>query len=644
MISCGYYLNTAYYFLAGVVLLWWCYRLERKEVLLLCGLAVFYLGCNIVFVAPFEKTKRGEITYLSDSGFQIGNTFYQADLKETLKVGDQVKVVAKQEDFSAMNNDGSFDQKHFLMGKGVRYIASLESYEIIGHRWHLQESFCQLIEKYAHPQLKDVYLYLLLGIKEEEITPLIGLAKDLAILHLFAISGMHFSLLQKYLEKSIGLFLPKKPTQLISFIVMGIYAVALGTNIAAWRAYLTKILDTYTDLSSLNCLGLVGMLFLICNPLVIFNLAFIYAFAIYFFVLLCKDTHHPSFYIYLGTLGLASYFQYEINPLGICFAYFFEELLTFCFPLWLADVFLLGKLANMNLFLYRGLQGLMTFFGQLSFTIITGQPPVVLVLLYSVTLTYAIYKLEFFHRKKYFIYPFILFLVIVFLPHLQPYGKVVMIDVGQGDCFVIQLPFQKANIMIDTGGLKYQDVATKRLIPCLKANGISHLDAIYISHDDFDHCGALDSLVENFNVKEVITDFSESSYGNYQFTQLNQYPAGDSNQASQVIYTRLGNANYLFTGDIDSDVEAWLLDHYSDLKVDILKVSHHGSQTATSADFISRIEPKVALISVGKHNLYHHPSPTVISRLEAYGCQIYQTSISGQVTIYFTNHHTWIES
>lgn len=645
VVACGYYLDVSYYFLEGIVLLWWYYRLENKEVILLCFLAGCFWGLNLLPISPFQMTNKGEITYISDSGFQVGNTFYQAyDLKETLSVGDIVKVVAEQQDFTTMNNDGSFDNKHFLMGKGIKYVASLQSYEIIDHHWHLQEALCQLIEKHIHPQLKDAYLYLLVGVKQEDTEQLLALAKDLAILHLLAISGMHFSLLQKYLDHFLGLFLSKKPTQMISFLVMGIYAVALGKNIAAWRAYLTKLLHTYTDLSPLNCLGLVGILFLVINPQVIFNMAFIYAFAIYFFVLLCLDIKHSSFYIYLGTLGLACYFQYEINPIGIIFAYVFEELLTLCFPLWILDVLSLGKLGLCNLFLYHGLKQMMTFFGHLSFTIITGRPPVLLVLLYCFTLTYAIYQTQFYHCQKYFIYPIILFTLILFLPNLRPYGKVTMVDVGQGDCFVIQLPFQKASIMIDTGGLRNQDVATKRLIPFLKANGISHLDTIYISHDDYDHCGALDSLQENFSVKEVITDFTQTQYGNYQFTQLNQYPSTDTNQASQVIYTQLGNTSYLFTGDIDTGVEAWLLEHYPDLKADVLKVSHHGSQTATSADFVSQINPKVALISVGKNNLYHHPSPSVLSRLEAYGCKIYQSSLNGQVTVYFTKHHTWIES
>lgn len=86
---------------------------------------------------------------------------------------------------------------------------------------------------------------------------------------------------------------------------------------------------------------------------------------------------------------------------------------------------------------------------------------------------------------------FAVLLAFYFYPFYNMKGQVVMIDVGQGDCFFIQQPFHKGNILIDTGGLKNTDVATKRIIPYLESQGVFSLDAVFISHQDFDHCGAL---------------------------------------------------------------------------------------------------------------------------------------------------------
>ena len=78
------------------------------------------------------------------------------------------------------------------------------------------------------------------------------------------------------------------------------------------------------------------------------------------------------------------------------------------------------------------------------------------------------------------------------------------IDVGQGDCILIKRAFNQANILIDTGGNKNFDLAENRLIPYFKALNIKKLDALIISHDDFDHNGAMESLINKYKVDKII--------------------------------------------------------------------------------------------------------------------------------------------
>ena len=236
-----------------------------------------------------------------------------------------------------------------------------------------------------------------------------------------------------------------------------------------------------------------------------------------------------------------------------------------------------------------------------------------------------------------------LMIMLYFKPYYQIYGQVVMIDVGQGDSFLIQQPFNRGNILIDTGGLKNSDLASVTLVPYLHSIGIYQLDYVFLSHDDFDHSGAYDSLKNQIKIKQTITEYqSEIVIGDVIIKMLETSNSEDSNDNSLVLLAEINGLKYLFTGDISTAVELELIEKYPDLKVDVLKVSHHGSQSATSAAFLMAIDPKIALISCGKNNFYGHPSSEVIERLDDYGIKTYRTDQSGMVKIVYYRKNNYI--
>ena len=236
-----------------------------------------------------------------------------------------------------------------------------------------------------------------------------------------------------------------------------------------------------------------------------------------------------------------------------------------------------------------------------------------------------------------------LMIAFYFKPYYQIYGQVVMIDVGQGDCFLIQQPFKLGNILIDTGGLKNTDLAEVTLVPYLRSIGVFELDYVFISHDDFDHSGAYDSLSEKIKIKETITTYQEKmTIGNVEIEMLKTPISDDSNDSSLVFVATINKLKYLFTGDISTTVEKQLVETYPDLKVDVLKVSHHGSNTATSALFLEKIKPRIALISCGKGNLYGHPHDDVIQRLHDYGVKVYRSDQMGMVKIVYYGNDNYI--
>ena len=118
--------------------------------------------------------------------------------------------------------------------------------------------------------------------------------------------------------------------------------------------------------------------------------------------------------------------------------------------------------------------------------------------------------------------------------------------------------------------------------------------------------------------------------GDITMVQLNT-DLTDENDSSQIYYAMYKNYSILFTGDASLKSEDYILDNYDLSKIDILKVGHHGSKTSTGINLIDKLEPKIALISVGKDNKFNHPNQMVLDNLKT--SQIYRTDINGTITL-----------
>ena len=224
------------------------------------------------------------------------------------------------------------------------------------------------------------------------------------------------------------------------------------------------------------------------------------------------------------------------------------------------------------------------------------------------------------------------------------YGEITMIDVGQGDCTLIRLPMNQGNILIDTGGIKDYDLATQTLIPYFRAIGIDQLDYVYISHNDYDHCGALTSLHEHFPIKHIVESYEQKRQIGCATIQMLKSDRiyTEKNDQSLVMYVQLPACSLLLTGDASTQVESDLSSQLQNLDVDILKVSHHGSRSATSSQFLNDITPSIAMIGVKKNNLYHHPSDEVIERLQRKKITILRTDQDGMFHIRFYGKSRYI--
>lgn len=235
------------------------------------------------------------------------------------------------------------------------------------------------------------------------------------------------------------------------------------------------------------------------------------------------------------------------------------------------------------------------------------------------------------------------------------------LDVGQGDATLIQSE-DGTTILIDTG--RYDD-KNKRIIEYLNTYiGVGgKIDLLIFTHNDSDHIGHGDLVMDYFDVKEVWLNGHDSTtkvyeklldsiaakdslyeepksgevrkIGPFSIEVLNPTEESKSNQNDDSIVTRISTSNFssMFTGDAASRVEKEMLAKNIPLESTLLHVGHHGSKESNSPEWLAAVNPKIAIYSAGINNSYHHPSSETIERLKSLDIPFYGTDKSGTITI-----------
>jgi competence protein ComEC len=272
-------------------------------------------------------------------------------------------------------------------------------------------------------------------------------------------------------------------------------------------------------------------------------------------------------------------------------------------------------------------------------------------------------------RKKWRFLPLVVVICFyVISPRVSDHNlKIIFLDAGQGDASVVELP--DAKVMIIDGSTHTPDMGLRVIAPYLWSKGIKAIDYMVVTHPHPDHYGGLMSLVDNFDVGEIWFN-GRTAHGAEEFFQrarksdiqlriltrgdmlendrysiyvLHPYdefrtmsPRGgfsDENSDSLVLKIVSGDTSILLTGDIEEEAEENLLSLGKWLKSDIIKVPHHGGRTSSSWEFIKAVNPRIAVASAGRNNLFQHPHHETIERYRIAGAKFFRTDVDGAITV-----------
>lgn len=591
---------------------------------------------------------------------------YKSQDKEfnNLSYGDKIKVKGTLITPSKNTNQNTFNYQKYLYYKKIYYLVEATSINKIANNHNYLYTIKNTLYQKINKLKSSNYIKTLLFCDNTLSKEIKESYRINGISHLFSVSGMHInffvSIIYLYLNK---ITYNKRIKYLITNIFIITYLILFPSS-SLLRSAVMSILYSINYLLKLKIKKIDILLLtlgvsLLINPFIIYDLGYIYSYTITFFLVLSSSTLkkknkinkiiYISLLSFLVSIPITIYNSYEINIISILLNIILVPIISIII-LPLTILTYIFPILDSILYLFTNtLETISLFISKINITkIIFPKPSLLIIVLY-----YIIFLLSY-QNKKYFYLNIILLIIIYIYPYLNSNFEVVMFEVGEADCHLIKYPYNKNTILIDTGKNEYK--IKNEVIPYLKSIGIKKIDYLIITHGDEDHIGGSITLINNFQVKNVIlnkgtfTDLEKEliknlnkkkipyqininkiNLSNHTIYLLNNTKYNNENDNSIITYFTYQKYKFLYMGDASITTEDNLLENYNLNNISILKVGHHGSNTSSSKDFISQINPSISLISVGENNIYHHPNKEVINNLSK--SRIYRTDINNMVKL-----------
>ena len=645
------------------------------------------------------KVNGDSLSFRGKSDGRIFQVYYKLQSEEekesfqALTDLHDLELEGKLSEPEGQRNFGGFDYQAYLKTQGIYQtltIKRIQSLQKVGS-WDIGENLSSLrrkavvwIKTHFPDPMRNYMTGLLLGHLDTDFEEMNELYSSLGIIHLFALSGMQVGFFMDGFKKLLlRLGLTQEKLKWLTYPFSLIYAGLTGFSASVIRSLLQKLLAQHGVKGLDNFALTVLVLFIIMSNF--FLTAGGVLSCAYAFILTMtskegeglKAVARESLVISLGILPILSFYFAEFQPWSILLTFVFSFLFDLVFLPLLSILFALSFLypvIQLN-FIFEWLEGIIRLVSQLaSRPLVFGQPNawLLILLLISLALVYDLRK----NIKRLTV----LSLLIAGLFCLTKYpleNEITMLDVGQGESIFLRDVTGKI-ILIDVGGKaesdkkieKWQEKATtsnaqRTLIPYLKSRGVAKVDQLVLTNTDKEHVGDLLEVVKAFHVGEILV--SKGSLKQKEFvaelqatqTKVRSITAGENlpifgsqlevqfprkigdgdHEDSLVLYGKLLDKNFLFTGNLEEKGEKDMLKQYPDLEVDVLKASQHGSKKSLSSAFLEKLKPEFTLISVGKNNRTKLPHQETLIRLETINSKVYRTDQQGAIR--FKGWNSW---
>ena len=623
-------------------------------------------------------------------------------------------------------NPGQFNRRIYESGKKIDfYLENPTVLEVKEQRSGVREvveiwktEMMNRCEKIYPDEEAGILEAMLFGEKSELSGDIKELYQAAGISHVLVISGLHISLLALAVAGILRrLGFPMPVWVILSVGVLAGYGILIGQPTTAVRALLmffvlqgARLLGRSYDL--LSALAFAGILMLLDNPDLILDggcrLSFCAVIGVGWYVSeknkifrsigekekrknrgkggkgssagAILENIRAGWYLWLFTLPVMLDTFYQVSVVGILWNLVAIPLL----PVIIASGGLGVVLAGWNIFLGSlagspayGMLQLYQEIGNISEKLpvgmwTPGQPskPVIAGYYLVIFLLVLVEKQLIKREKRWKIIPGMelcsMLLLLLLMAHpWQQREKITFLDVGQGDASLLQSGGQ--TLLLDGGSTSQKNVGTYVILPYIKQQGISCLEAVVLTHTDQDHINGVTEVLEEgkkgwLTVKNLMYPYwMEGTEQGKQLKKLaeeagascRKIRAGDRltigkaeavvlypkeqekieepNAGSLVLFWKWEGVQAMFTGDLPEEKERELLQNLP--ACEILQVGHHGSATSTCREFLEQVQPSLAVISCAMKNRYGHPSPDTVDRLKKTGCEIRYTMKSGAITI-----------
>ncbi len=589
-------------------------------------------------------------------------------LKDNINInyGDYIEVEGILKEPSNNTIPYVFNYKKYLNNKDIYYLLNINKIITIKPSNKLLYIIKNKINNRIDKIDKKGYIKaFILGNKNNIDKEIYTNYQSIGVTHLFALSGMHISLLSTIILKLLSKFKEYK-----RYIILNIILVLYGT-LVSFPSSLKRCLTFYIinsinkllklNIKSINIMYLTICILVLYNYKIIYDIGFQYSTIIVTSIILSnniikdnnklKSSIKLSIIIFITSLPISLYNYYQINILSIIYNLIYIPYISIIiYPLSLLS-FIFPILTNILNILISIMETVSKYLNKIDILTIKMTLNIYEIIIYYIFLLILIKK------QKYTIYLInILILIIhIIIPYLDNNYYIYYLDIGQGDSILIIPPHKKNITLIDTGDINVNNINNLKTL--FNSLSINKIDNLIISHGDQDHIGESIDIVKTIKINKVILNCGSinlleqelinelnkrkikyykciNKLNNYYFLNTKEY--NNENDNSNVIYTKIYNYSLLFMGDSEKEKELDLINKYNLNNIDILKVGHHGSKTSSNIEFIKEINPKYSIISVGRNNKYGHPNKEVLDILKE--SKIYRTDLEGSIIFKINNN------